>query len=94
MAEPQKVALLMLLQGTARDRKAREQLSAALPEGEVSEPDGLGVFEAAVPAGDREDALQKVWDAIAASGTEDHIVFLEHPELPEHWRPRSGAPGG
>jgi hypothetical protein len=33
-----------------------------------------------------------VWDAVAASGTDDHVVFLEHPELPEHWRSRSGRP--
>jgi hypothetical protein len=94
MAEAYRVGLLLLHQGSARDHEARAELAAALPEGELSEPDGLGVFEATVPAGDREDALQKVWNAIAASGTDDHIVFLEHPELPEHWRPRSGAPGG
>jgi hypothetical protein len=34
-----------------------------------------------------------VWDAVAASGTDDHVVFLEHPDLPEHWRERSGGPG-
>ena len=38
--------------------------------------------------------LTRVWDAVAASGTDDHLVFLEHPELPEHWRPRSGRPAG
>jgi hypothetical protein len=43
-------------------------------------------------ADDLEDALTRVWDAVAASGTDDHIVFLEHPELPEHWRHRSGRP--
>jgi hypothetical protein len=30
-----------------------------------------------------------VWDAVAASGTDDHIVFVEHADLPEHWRHRS-----
>jgi hypothetical protein len=29
---------------------------------------------------------------VAASGTDDHIVFLEHPDLPEHWRACSGRP--
>jgi hypothetical protein len=29
---------------------------------------------------------------VAASGTDDHIVFLEHPDLPEHWRRYSGSP--
>jgi hypothetical protein len=93
VAEPFKVGLLLLHQGTARDHQARAQLAAVLPGGDLSEPDGLGVFEATVTAEDREDALQTVWNAIAASGTDDHIVFLEHPELPEHWRSRSGAPG-
>ena len=43
-------------------------------------------------ADDYEQALNIVWDAVAASGTDDHIVFLEHPDLPEHWRARSGRP--
>ena len=43
-------------------------------------------------AGDYERALNIVWDAVAASGTDDHIVFLEHPDLPGHWRARSGRP--
>jgi hypothetical protein len=50
------------------------------------------VFEIALDATDREDALRQVWNAVAASGTDDHILFLEHPDLPEHWRPRSGQP--
>ena len=84
----------MLHERSPRDQEAREQLSAALPEAEVGEPDDLGVFEIAIDAGDEEEALQRIWDAVAASGTDDHIVFLEHPELPEHWRERSGSPGG
>jgi hypothetical protein len=36
--------------------------------------------------------LQRVWDAVAASGTDDHIAFLEHPDLPEHWLHRSRRP--
>jgi hypothetical protein len=88
-----KVGMLMLHGGTPRDREAHEQLAAALPEGaEAGEPDGLGVFEIALDATDREDALRQVWNAVAASGTDDHILFLEHPDLPEHWRPRSGQP--
>jgi hypothetical protein len=35
-----------------------------------------------------------VWNAVAASGTDDHVVFLEHPDLPEHWRHRSQPPRG
>ena len=78
--------------GTPRDQQARAQLAAVLPDAEVGEPDELGVFEIALDAEDQEDALTRVWDAVAASGTDDHIVFLEHPELPEHWRRYSGSP--
>ena len=78
--------------GTPRDQQARAELAAVLPDAEVGEPDELGVFEIALDAEDQEDALTRVWDAVAASGTDDHIVFLEHPELPEHWRERSGRP--
>jgi hypothetical protein len=52
------------------------------------------VFDVILDADDQEQALQRVWDAVAASGTDDHIVFFEHPDLPEHWRPRSGRPAG
>jgi len=79
--------------GTPRDQQARAELAAVLPDAEVGEPDELGVFEIALDAEDQEDALTRVWDAVAASGTDDHIVFLEHPELPEHWRRYSGRPG-
>jgi hypothetical protein len=84
--------MLMLHDGTPRDLQARAQLAAALPDAEVSEPDDVGVFEVALEADDLEDALTRVWDGLAASGTDDHIVFVEHPELPEHWRHRSGRP--
>ena len=85
--------MLMLHLETPRDRQARAELAAALPaDAEVTEPDALGVFEVHVNTDDLEQALQVVWDAVAASGTDDHIVFLTHPDLPEHWRPRSARP--
>ncbi len=88
--------MLTLHSASPRDLEARQQLAAALPDAEITEPDDLGVFEIALDADDQEAALQRVWDAVAASGTDDHIVFLEHPELPEHWhhlsrRPSSGG---
>jgi hypothetical protein len=92
MAQRREVAMLMLHHGTPRDREAREQFAAALPDAEITEPDDVGVFEIELDADDQEHALQRVWDALAASGTDDHIVFLEHPDLPEHWRPRSRQP--
>jgi hypothetical protein len=88
----QTLTMLMLHGGTARDLEAREQLAAALPEdAEVGAPDDIGVFDVSLEAADREQALHAVWNAVAASGTDDHILFLEHPDLPEHWRPRSAA---
>ncbi len=84
--------MFMLHFGSPRDQTAREELAAALPEATVGEPDDVGVFDVEVEADSLEDALQEVWDAVAASGTDDHLVFLEHPDLPEHWRERSGAP--
>jgi hypothetical protein len=93
MAERFRISMLMLHSGTPRDQQAREELAAALPGGEVGEPDDIGVFDVLVDGEDLEDALQRVWDAVAASGTDDHVVFLEHPQLPEHWKARSGRPG-
>jgi hypothetical protein len=94
MASRYEIPMLMLHERSPRDLEARDQLSAVLPDAQVSEPDEDGVFEVVVNADDLEEALLKVWDAVAASGTDDHIVFLEHPDLPEHWRQRSGRPGG
>jgi hypothetical protein len=93
MADRNRVGMLLLHPGTPRDQEAREQLADALPDdAEVTEPDELGVFEVSLDADDLEEALQTVWDAVGASGTDDHLVFLEHPELPEHWRHRSASP--
>jgi hypothetical protein len=93
MAERHVISMLMLHDGTPRDREARVQLAAALSrDADVSEPDEVGVFEVALDADDLEDALRVVWDAVAASGTDDHIVFLEHPDLPQHWHRYSGSP--
>lgn len=80
--------------GTPRDEQAHDQLASALPdEASVSDTDADGVFTVTVEADDLDDALTVVWDAVAASGTDDHLLFLEHPDLPEHWRSKSGNPG-
>jgi hypothetical protein len=92
MAQRHTIEMLLLHDDSPRDLVAREQLAAVLPGAEVTEPDDVGVFDVVLDADDQEQALQRVWDAVAASGTDDHIVFLEHPELPDHWRPRSGRP--
>jgi hypothetical protein len=87
----QAVGMYMLERNEAAER-AREDLKRALGGATVGTPDETGVFEIRLEADDQEQALQRVWDAIAAAGADDHIVFAEHPELPEHWRPRSSAP--
>jgi hypothetical protein len=81
--------MLTLHPGTPRDRQAREELAAVLPGVNVGVPDAEGVFDISLDAEDQDDALSQVWNAVAASGTDDHIAFLEHPDLPEHWRHRS-----
>ncbi|MCW3023604.1 MAG: hypothetical protein JWR30_2926 [Conexibacter sp.] len=88
------VSMLMLHGGTPRDRQAREDLIAALPDGaDADPPDELGVFDVHVDADDLDGALHVIWNAVAASGSDDHLVFLEHPDLPEHWRHRSRPSG-
>jgi hypothetical protein len=95
MAERHTVTMYLLHGGTPRDLEARAQLADALPDdAEVDEPDDIGVFDITLEGDDFEAALQEVWDAVAAAGSDDHIVFLEHPDLPEHWRERSGSPAG
>lgn len=86
------VPMLMLHNGGPRDREARDELREVLSDAEFSEPDDVGAFDISLDADDLDQALLRVWDAVAATGTDDHIVFLEHPELPEHWKHRSGRP--
>jgi hypothetical protein len=86
-----KIGMLLIHGNTPRDLEAHAELADALPDATAGPPDELGVFEIELEAEDQETALQRVWDAVAASGTDDHILFLEHPELPEHWRRRSGS---
>jgi hypothetical protein len=94
MAQRYAVGMLLLHGRTPKDEREREEVAAALGGAEVTEPDELGVFEIRLEAEDRERALNRVWDAVAAAGADDHMVFLEHPDLPEHWRARSARPGG
>jgi hypothetical protein len=78
VAERHVVEMLLREPETPGYEEAREQLAASLPGAEVGEPDDVGVFEIALEADDREDALKRIWDAVAASGTDDHIVLVEH----------------
>jgi SHS2 domain-containing protein len=92
VAEEFAIAMLLTHGGTPRDHEAREALADVMADAEVGAPDEVGVFEVYLDADDLEDALAQVWNAVAASGEDDHIVFLEHPNLPEHWRRHSRFP--
>jgi nitrate reductase NapAB chaperone NapD len=74
---------------SARADQAVDELAAALPEAEVTEPDENGIFDIVVEADDQEVALEQIWDAVAATGADDHVVFAEHADIPEHWRERT-----
>ncbi len=89
MAQRFVVGMLLLHGASPRDLQARDELAAVLPGAEVTAPDEVGEFEVRLDAEDHEGALQQVWDAVAASGADDHIVFVEHADVPEHWRHRS-----
>ena len=86
--------MVLLHLGTPRDQEAHDQLAAALPDATVTPPDETGSFDVSLDEPDLEHALQRVWDAVAASATDDHLAFLEHPDLPEHWRHLSRRPAG
>jgi hypothetical protein len=86
------VALQCLDRGVRCDQ-ARRNLADALEIDDVPAHDEGGVFEVGVDAEDFEGALARVWDAIAASGSDDHVAFAEHPDIPEHWRRRDGGDG-
>jgi hypothetical protein len=77
---------MVLLDRGALSNEALSRFLAALDGGTATEPDEVGAFEVSVECGSQEDALNRVWDAVAAAGADDHIAFLEHPGLPEHWR--------
>jgi len=90
MADRYTIGLVLLDRGALSDG-ARRRLEEAVDQGTATEPDETGAFEVSLEADSQDDALQRVWDAVAASGADDHVAFLEHPALPEHWRHRAQA---
>ena len=72
-------------------REAMERLRDIL-DCHCDEPDGSGIFAVHVEADSFEDALNHAWDAMASAGADDHVVFIEHPDIPEHWKARTDAP--
>ena len=89
----QTVEMYLLHGSSPRDRDARAELAQALGDDVTVGPaDDVGIFEITLDAPDIEAALTRVWDAVAASGTDDHLVFNMHPDLPEHWHRVAGGP--
>ena len=72
-------------------REAMERLRDIL-DCHCDEPDGSGIFAVHVEADSFEEALNQAWDAMAAAGADDHVVFIEHPDIPQHWKARTDAP--
>jgi hypothetical protein len=82
--------MVLLDRGPAAEdarRRLAEALGDAASVGEVDHDTGF--FDVTVDAPSFDAALDRVWDAVAAAGADDHIAFAEHPDLPEHWRPRT-----
>jgi hypothetical protein len=82
---------MLLVERGRPGQEALDRLHAALGDEEITTPDENGVFEVIVAGASFEAALDRVWSALAAAGADDEIVFLEHPEMPEHWRHRARA---
>jgi hypothetical protein len=90
MAERYSIGMVLLDRGANCDA-ARSRFVAALDGAAATTPDETGAFEVSIECASQDDALNRVWDAVAASGADDHIAFLEHPSLPEHWRHRAAG---
>jgi hypothetical protein len=90
MADRYSIGMVLLDRGAKSD-EARAKFVAALDGAAASEPDETGTFEVSIQCDSQDAALNRVWDAVAASGADDHIAFLEHPALPEHWRHRAAG---
>ncbi len=90
MADRFSIGMVLLDRGAHSD-EARSRFVGCLDGATATEPDETGAFELSIECASQEDALNRVWDAVAASGADDHIAFLEHPSLPEHWRHRAAG---
>jgi hypothetical protein len=86
-----RIGMVALARGATLER-GLDELRTVLGDDAVDEPDETGVFEVRVTASSQDEALERVWDAVAAAGADDEIAFAEHPSLPEHWRHRARAP--
>jgi hypothetical protein len=85
--------MFMKPRGPERDGRSLKAFGSAMGEGVTgTDPDEANVFDVEIEAADLEDALQRISIAIGVSGTNDHILFLEDPDLPEEWLAHAGKP--
>jgi len=64
---------------TPRDEEARDQLAEVLDDAEIGPIDAdTGVFEVELEADSQDAAIQRVIDAIAEAGVDDHMRLAEH----------------
>jgi hypothetical protein len=84
----QVVTLVIDRPGSAANA-AYKRLAEQVADAQMDRPDpDTGVFDVSLEADSREDALAHVWNALAGAGADDEILFLEHPDVPAHWRSR------
>jgi hypothetical protein len=75
----QAIALEKLQEGPHPTEHVNAIRDALPDDATFSDPDpDSGIFEVTFDAASYEDALQKVIDAIAAAGADDHVVIAEH----------------
>ena len=72
--------------GGEHGEEVRARFLEALGNPPATAPDDAGTFEVTVEADTTDDALLTAWNALAASGADDHIAFIEHPDVPGYWR--------
>lgn len=93
VSEQQTVQLVIDGRGGPPD-EALERLREALGDATFGTADETGAFEVSVSAGSFEAGVKRVFDAIAAAGADDHLIVMEHPDIPGHWRRADGRTGG
>jgi hypothetical protein len=81
------VEMLLLPRGEVKDKRSMERHAALLGDAAtMGEADERRVFVIEIEATDLEEARNRVWNAVAVSGTTDNIKLLDTPELPDAWR--------
>ena len=87
-----KVALELLGHRGVPADAAYQRLCDVLGADALGDMDSEGFVEVTVDdVQDFDEALARVWNAMATAGADDHFVFAEHPDIPDHWRRRGGG---